>query len=334
MTKTPIRKEDYLTSHRFKVLTLLIAICYLLTPLVGYSQVNEEAFVTFEKEALIYPAAYQLNALDSEALADFYINNLGMSLLEESDGYYRLGTSDDRSLLEIFPTDIPRGQEISTGLYHTAYLFNDRQYMGSLLTHLMETQSPIEGFTYHGVSDAIYAADIEGNGIELYWDYPQEEWPVNADSGEVEMQNDPFNYIELMQSASEEGIVFDQLDERTIIGHFHLVSDDFEAAGDFYEAVLGLQTRSFVEGDSFFQASNDYHHHLANNNWFVDQNIHPPQEGQQGLRNTIWHTNSQEFFDQLLALLDELNVDYGLVSETEVSFKDTNGLGVIIRCVE
>lgn len=334
MIKTPIRKDDYLKSHRFKALTLLVAICYLLTPLVGYSQVNEEAFETFEEEALIYPAAYQLNALDPKALADFYINNLGMTLLEESKGYYRLGTSDERTLLEIFPTDIPRGQGISTGLYHTAYLFSDRQYMGSLLTHLMETESSIEGFTFHGVSDAIYAADIEGNGIELYWDYPEDEWPVNVYSGEVEMQNNPFNYIELMQSASDEGIVFDQLDERTMIGHFHLVSDDYEVAGKFYEAVLGLKTRSFVEGDSIFQAANGYHHHLANNNWFVDQNISQPEEGQQGLRNTIWHSSSLDFFQEIMTSLDELGVVYDLVSETELTFKDTNGLGVIIQLVE
>lgn len=309
----------------------------LLTPAITFAQVdnpiNDQAFEVFKDEAIVYPAAYQLNALDSEALAEFYENNMGMTVLEEGDGYYRLGTSDERSLLEIFPTDIPRGDGISTGLYHTAYLFNDRLYMGSLLTHMMETQSPIEGFTHHGVSDAIYAADIEGNGIELYWDYPQDEWPVNDDNGEVEMQNDPLNYIELMQTPAEEGIVFDKLDERTIIGHFHLVSDDYQAAGDFYEEVFGLQTRSFVEDDSFFQASNGYHHHLANNNWFADQDISHPQEGQQGLRNTIWETTSSEFFDGVVATLDRLGSDYTL-EDNELTFKDTNGLGVIVRLVE
>lgn len=317
-----------------KGLATLATVAQLTVGVTVSAQVNEEAFDVFDNEALIYPVAYQLNAIDSEVLADFYVNSLGMTVLEEADGYYRLGTSDERSMLEIFPTDIPRGDGISTGLYHTAYLFNDRQYMGSLLTHMMETESPIEGFTYHGVSDAIYAADIEGNGIELYWDYPEDEWPVDPDSGEVEMQNDPLDYIELMQSASEEGIVFDQLDERTIIGHFHLVSDDFEAAGEFYNEVLGLQTRSFVEGDSFFQASNGYHHHLANNNWFADQNISQPEEGQQGLRNTIWHTESSDFFAEIMATLDELGVEYELVEDTELTFKDTNGLGVIVRLVE
>ncbi|XJS10770.1 VOC family protein [Aerococcaceae bacterium WGS1372] len=306
----------------------------LILPSTTFSQVNDKAFINFEEDALIYPASYQLNAMDSKSLADFYMNNLGMTLLEEVDGYYRLGTSDERTLLEIFPTDIPRGEGISTGLYHTAYLFNDRQYMGSLLTHMMETESPIEGFTYHGVSDAIYAADIEGNGIELYWDYPIEEWSVNEDSGDVEMQNDPLDYIKLMQSATEEGIVFDQLDERTIIGHFHLVSDDYEAAGKFYEDVLGLKIRSFVEDDSLFQDSNAYHHHLANNNWFVDQDMNQPEEGQQGLRNTIWHSHSPEFFDEIILSLDNLGLDYELVTETELSFKDTNGLGVIVKLVE
>lgn len=282
-----------------------------------------------EEEAIIYPASYQLNALDSQALAEFYEENMGMTILEEEDGYYRLGTSEELTLLEIFPTDIPRGETLSTGLYHTAFLFSEREYLGSALNHLFETQSPIEGFTYHGVSDAVYAADIEGNGIELYWDYPESEWPESENDGEVEMLNEPLDYVELMESATEE---FTTLDERVKLGHFHLVSDDFEAAGEFYGQVLGLNTRSFVEGDSIFQASGNYHHHLANNNWFADQNLSHPEFTQQGLRATIWSTESEEFFNDVMTNLDALGVEYTQEGQ-RLSFLDTSGLGVIVELV-
>lgn len=313
----------FLKKKTLKTIIALFLLALVASPLTAMAQDDASS------DAVIYPASYQLNSMDSLALADFYENNMGMTILEEADGYYRLGTSDKRTLLEIFPTDIPRGDSLSTGLYHTAFLFNDREYMGSALNHLMETQSPIEGFTYHGVSDAIYAADIEGNGIELYWDYPEEEWPQGEGDNSVEMLNEPLDYVELMESATEE---FTQLDERTKIGHFHLVSDDFDAAGDFYSDVFGLNTQSYVEGDSFFQASGSYHHHIANNNWFADQGITQPEEGQQGLRATVWETQSEEFFNEIISNLDSLGADY-TQEDNLLSFNDASGLGVIVEFV-
>lgn len=313
----------FLKKKTLKTIIALFLLALVASPLTAMAQDDASS------DAVIYPASYQLNSMDSLALADFYENNMGMTILEEADGYYRLGTSDKRTLLEIFPTDIPRGDSLSTGLYHTAFLFNDREYMGSALNHLMETQSPIEGFTYHGVSDAIYAADIEGNGIELYWDYPEEEWPQGEGDNSVEMLNEPLDYVELMESATEE---FTQLDERTKIGHFHLVSDDFDAAGEFYIDVFGLNTQSYVEGDSFFQASGSYHHHIANNNWFADQGITQPEEGQQGLRATVWETQSEEFFNEIISNLDSLGADY-TQEDNLLSFNDASGLGVIVEFV-
>lgn len=317
--KVTIERNTYLKNKSLKTIVALFLLALVTNPFKAQAQ----------DEAIVYPARYQLNALDSYSLADFYESNMGMKVLDEADGYYRLGTSDERTLLEIFPTDIPRGETLSTGLYHTAFLFNDREYMGSALNHLMETQSPIEGFTYHGVSDAIYAADIEGNGIELYWDYPEEDWPQGEEDGDVEMLNEALDYVELMESATED---FSQLDERTKIGHFHMVSDDFDAAGDFYSEVLGLNTRSYVEGDSFFQASGNYHHHIANNNWFADQNMAHPEDGQQGLRAAVWQTQSEDFFNEVMANLDSLGVEY-TQEDNELSFKDASGLGVIIELV-
>lgn len=307
-----------------KLFTILAALFLFASSSYSLTHVTAQ-----EDEAIIYPASYQLNALDSQALAEFYEENMGMTILEEEDGYYRLGTSEELTLLEIFPTDIPRGESLSTGLYHTAFLFSEREFLGSALNHLFETQSPIEGFTHHGVSDAVYAADIEGNGIELYWDYPESKWPESENDGEVEMLNEPLDYVELLESATEE---FTNLDDRVKLGHFHLVSDDFEAAGEFYSQVLGLNTRSFVAGDSIFQASGNYHHHLANNNWFADQNLSHPEFTQQGLRAMIWATESEDFFNDIIANLDALGVEYTQDGQ-QVSFIDASGLGVIVELV-
>jgi catechol 2,3-dioxygenase len=71
----------------------------------------------------------------------------------------------------------------TTGLYHLAILYPTRAELGDALRRLQEAGIPLEGASDHGVSEALYLRDPEGNGVELYWDRPQEEWPRTADGG-------------------------------------------------------------------------------------------------------------------------------------------------------
>jgi len=80
-------------------------------------------------------------------------------------------------------TPAPRGH---TGLYHAAILYPSRLELAKALKRLIDANYPITGTADHGVSEAIYLNDPDGNGIELYADRPRKEWKVNND-GEVEM---------------------------------------------------------------------------------------------------------------------------------------------------
>ena len=71
----------------------------------------------------------------------------------------------------------PRG---TTGLYHVAIRYPTRPALARALRALIERRYPIEGASDHAVSEAIYLHDPDGNGIELYWDRPRDEWPVKA----------------------------------------------------------------------------------------------------------------------------------------------------------
>jgi catechol 2,3-dioxygenase len=71
----------------------------------------------------------------------------------------------------------------STGLYHFAVRLPTRCALAEALLRLIEVGYPIEGASDHGVSEAIYLRDPDGNGIELYWDRPREEWPREGDGG-------------------------------------------------------------------------------------------------------------------------------------------------------
>lgn len=68
----------------------------------------------------------------------------------------------------------------STGLYHVALLLPDRKALAGALKRLIEADWPLEGASDHGVSEALYLRDPDGNGVELYRDRPQEEWPRDA----------------------------------------------------------------------------------------------------------------------------------------------------------
>ncbi len=69
----------------------------------------------------------------------------------------------------------------TTGLYHVAILYPTRAELADALRRIVRAEIPLEGASDHGVSEAIYLRDPDGNGVELYWDKPRNQWPHNAD---------------------------------------------------------------------------------------------------------------------------------------------------------
>lgn len=89
----------------------------------------------------------------------------------------------------------------ATGLYHVAILYPTRRDLADALQRLNKAGIPIQGAADHGVSEAVYLTDPDGNGIELYWDKPRNEWPYSAD-GELEMDTRPLDLTALLQELS------------------------------------------------------------------------------------------------------------------------------------
>jgi catechol 2,3-dioxygenase len=90
----------------------------------------------------------------------------------------------------------------TTGLYHVAIRYPDRRTLGDALVRLRQAGIPITGATDHGVSEAIYLRDPDGNGIELYRDRPSEDWPRAADGESLAMISAPLDLEALMAEAS------------------------------------------------------------------------------------------------------------------------------------
>jgi catechol 2,3-dioxygenase len=120
---------------------------------------------------------------------DFYSGLLGFDLITEygdeavfisAGGYHHhIGLNTWHS------KDAPPARKDGVGLYHTAILYPTRKDLAMIYARLKGAQYPLTGASDHGVSEALYLNDPDGNGVELYWDRPKEEWPKNADGSIV-----------------------------------------------------------------------------------------------------------------------------------------------------
>lgn len=84
------------------------------------------------------------------------------------------------------------------GLFHTAIAYPARKDLAIILQRLIDAGYPLTGAADHGVSEAIYLDDPDKNGVELYWDRPRAEWPVD-DSGQLQMKTDPLDMNSLLK---------------------------------------------------------------------------------------------------------------------------------------
>jgi catechol 2,3-dioxygenase len=90
----------------------------------------------------------------------------------------------------------------TTGLYHVAILYPTRAALADALRRLMNAGIPLHGASDHGVSEALYLNDPDGNGLELYWDRAEPDWPQTA-SGELAMTTRPLDLQALLRAGGE-----------------------------------------------------------------------------------------------------------------------------------
>src|SRR5690606_34612092 len=91
----------------------------------------------------------------------------------------------------------------TTGLYHLAILYPTRAALADALRRLMNAGTQLDGASDHGVSEALYLRDPDQNGVELYWDRPQQEWPRDA-NGNIEMYTHQLNLEDLLNTPNSD----------------------------------------------------------------------------------------------------------------------------------
>jgi catechol 2,3-dioxygenase len=142
-----------------------------------------------------------LKAADLDRIHQFYVGVLGFEVVAHMPGALFLAAGGYHHHLAFNTWQSKGGAPPppgSTGLFHIAIRYPTKPSLGDAARRLAEANWPLQGLSDHGTHLAIYLADPEGNGLELQWDRPREEWPLDEE-GRLAFVNEPFDLESLME---------------------------------------------------------------------------------------------------------------------------------------
>lgn len=210
-----------------------------------------------------YVSQVHLRVRSLERSQDFYQNMLGLRILEQDHEHITFTANGNDPLITAEqPDHILPHRARAAGLYHFALLLPSRKDLAAALAHLLRDQYPLQGGADHAVSEAVYLADPDGNGIELYRDRNPQEWTWI--DGRVHMPTEAMDEHILNEL---DGEPWTGIPEQTIIGHIHLQVADLKAAESFYCDALGFDLVAQYGNQADFISTGGYHHHIGLNIW-------------------------------------------------------------------
>jgi catechol 2,3-dioxygenase len=228
----------------------------------------------------------RLRVASHEKSLSFYGSLLGLKGRALASGQVALTAGDDRdALLELIEQPGAHQQPVrAAGLYHTAFLLPSRADLGHALRRLSEARYPLQGGSDHGVSEALYLADPDGNGVEIYADRARERWPRS--NGEIAMSTMPLDVESLLleadSSESKSNSPWEGFPEGSTVGHVHLRVPSIEAARKLLVDTIGFDVISARYSGAIFVSAGGYHHHVAANIW-EGANVPPLPDDASGL---------------------------------------------------
>ncbi len=202
-----------------------------------------------------------LRVADLAAELSFYQEALGLIVQRREGDIAFLGAGGPDLLALIH---FPQGYQVrAAGLFHFALLLPSRADLARFLRHLAATRVPLQGLSDHIVSEAIYLADPEGNGIEVYADRPREAW---YRGGKFQLDTLPLDVDDLMESLRGAEGAWNGMPPGTRMGHIHLRVTSVPATEAFYRDRLGFDVMATMPSATFLSVDG-YHHHVGANTW-------------------------------------------------------------------
>ena len=214
-----------------------------------------------------------LRTPDATLLAAFYQTLLGLQAQPGPTDRQSVSMIDPRSGATLLTLIEDRGArpppQQAPGLFHIAFLFAGLDDWRTAVKRALSLADGQCGASDHGVSWAVYLTDPDGNGIELAWDKPANEWPWHGD--QIRMVTRPLPLRGLLSASGPEPASPGAFG----IGHLHLQVAGLRSA-EIYQSALGLQVTQADYPGALFLARDGYHHHLALNVWRTDPRVVRP----------------------------------------------------------
>ncbi|HEL1855604.1 TPA: VOC family protein, partial [Streptococcus suis] len=261
-----------------------------------------------------------LNVRNLELQSLFYQQVLGLQVLTENSKQIDLGVGQT-ALVRLIQTEQKGEVSHSYGLYHLAIVLPSREDLGTIFRHFIDNKIPLQGASDHGYSEAIYLADTEGNGIEIYRDLPQDTWDVRSD-GRIVGITEPMD-AETIYALGKKADAAYQMPAGSRMGHVHLSVRESAASSQFYQEVLAVEDKFSVPSAAWL-ASGDYHHHLAVNEW-GGKELQTRTEGMPGLAYYTVIYSNPEFFEASLNRVIAANLNLQRL-DNSAAFVDVDGI--------
>jgi catechol 2,3-dioxygenase len=260
----------------------------------------------------------KLKVSDLDRSVRFYREVVGFQVLSQEGQIARL-TVDGKNaflILEEIPNTAAVPRRSAAGLYHFAILVPTREQLGLSLRKLIESGIPV-GQGDHLVSEALYIADPDHNGIEIYRDRPRSEWRKDA-VGNYIMASDPVDIEGLLQLAGDKP--WTGLSAGTILGHIHLHVSELPESRAFYCDILGFDMAADASEmmGAYFISAGGYHHHIGMNIWAGIGAPQPPA-----------NSTGLAFYTIVLPSVVELERTLGRIKDAGISMIKQEGIWLV-----
>jgi catechol 2,3-dioxygenase len=266
----------------------------------------------------------------------FYQQALGFQLHWRDGNRAGLGAGGADLLRLVQEPDVKKYSRV-TGLYHVAYLFPSRRELARAMARLFVLKYP-NSPTDHIMTKTTYLDDLEGNGIELYAESPEDgtwtlkdgQYITRRKDGSLSNGREPLDLDELFSHLKEDDKVDVPIPAEARIGHIHLHVRDIDEAVDFYHGLLGFDVMGVVKDFQMaFVSAGGYHHHIGLNTW-QGRGAPPPPSDAVGLRHFTVDLPNQRALEEVIARVDAAGLPSNMI-EDGLLVHDPSQNGVVLR---
>ena len=267
---------------------------------------------------------------------EFYTKVMGFKLHWQDGNRAGLGSGGNDLLLLTEGPNLKKYRGV-TGLYHVAYVFPNRRELAIAVARLFAIKYP-NSPTDHIMTKTTYLDDIEGNGIELYcespedgtWTFKDGKFESYRKDGSWSNGREALDLEELFSHLTEEDKLDVPVPLEMHIGHVHLHVRDVDEAVDFYHGVLGFDIMGVAkEFQMGFVSAGGYHHHIGLNTW-QGAGAPPPPDDAVGLRYFTVDLPDKKAYDEVVARVDEAGIPSNM-TEAGLLLHDPSQNGVVLR---